>query len=405
MSRSKINYNTVQDNIMAAPGLIELIQNGNLHRRVKDSVYDENLAKSYQELVEKTGLTSTDDIKFDPSKHLKYYSEDPIDKHSFHNTRRLTMEELGLSNKNQISPIGVSDPFPLFTDEAVNIMKQEILKKEIFSKYARHCYNSTTGLDCNLRGYVKNGSEISTPFIYQAWTHPKTTELVSTMAGVELEVIMDYEIAHVNIGIKDPKVAEEEKLRNSDVASKSVGDSEEIPAIVGWHYDSYPFVCVLMLSDTSEMIGGETSLRMGDRGKVAIVPGPQSGSAAVLQGRLIEHIAPSPMGMTERITMVTSYRAKDPLVREDSVLSTVKPEINYGSRYNDFYPQWIQYRVDIMKKRLDYLNNNCKDDKGTFNKEFATSYLKEIEAFLRKTYEEMAVSSEEWQRSSKDTDF
>lgn len=29
-------------------------------------------------------------------------------------------------------------------------------------------------------------------------------------------------------------------------------------------YDSYPYVCVLMISDTEGMIGGETYIRRGD---------------------------------------------------------------------------------------------------------------------------------------------
>lgn len=48
-------------------------------------------------------------------------------------------------------------------------------------------------------------------------------------------------------------------------------DDEE--AIVGWHRDSYPFVCVLMMSDTAGMIGGETALRTGT-GEIRKVRGP-----------------------------------------------------------------------------------------------------------------------------------
>jgi hypothetical protein len=44
-------------------------------------------------------------------------------------------------------------------------------------------------------------------------------------------------------------------------------------AVVDWHRDSYPFVCVLMMSDTTGMIGGETALKTG-RGDVMKVRGP-----------------------------------------------------------------------------------------------------------------------------------
>lgn len=48
---------------------------------------------------------------------------------------------------------------------------------------------------------------------------------------------------------------------------------EDDKPIVGWHTDSYPFVCVLMMSDCTDMVGGETALRTGN-GQVIRVRGP-----------------------------------------------------------------------------------------------------------------------------------
>ena len=371
----------------------ETIINGRLDKSVPSSTYETLLEYQWEAAKAKTGLDSTAEVEFNPSIHLNYYAS-PMMKHKFQNTRRITMEELGLTNKRQISPIGVSDPFPLFTDEAVNIMRQEVLEKQLFLNFARFSYSSTSGLDVAMRGYVKNDEEYSAPFTYKCWTHPKTMELVSKMAGVDLEVVMDFEIAHLNVSMKHPDVAKEER------AITASSDGMGIPAIVDWHYDSYPFVCVLMLSDTTDMIGGETSLRMGgsEKGKVAIVPGPQQGSAAILQGRMIEHLAPSPIGMSERITMVTSYRAKDPLKNDGSVLSTVKPEINYGSSYNSFYSQWINYRVELLKERLDLLNKSSRDEKGMFQKEMTKDALIEVEKYLKDTYEEMEFTKEDYEK-------
>lgn len=391
---------------MASPALLQAIKDHYPNKSFTESTYDANFKSTYDKILETLGEQTDASIamvEFEPSKHLKYYSSDPLEKHKFNSTRRLTMEELGTTNKKQISSIGVTDPFPLFTDEAVQIMRKEVLKKETFLKYARASFNSSSGMDCNVRGYVNT---VETPFIHAAWTHPKTMELVSMMAGVELEIVMDYEIAHINIGMKSEQQAKDERIQAS--REKALGgetDGSDIPAIVNWHYDSYPFVCVLMLSDTTNMIGGETSLRMGKVGdelqKIAVVPGPQQGNAAMLQGRLIEHIAPLPLGASERITMVTSYRAKNPITIEDSVLSTVKPELNFGSRYNDFYPQWIKYRSDIIKLRLDYLNEKIEADSKegkTYDKEFSMQYLQEIEAYLSKTYKEMELSDQEWEK-------
>lgn len=68
---------------------------------------------------------------------------------------------------------------------------------------------------------------------------------------------MDYEIGHINLSIPGP------------IQNQSMDDD----AIVGWHRDSYPFVCVLMMSDTTHMIGGETALRTGT-GEIKKVRGP-----------------------------------------------------------------------------------------------------------------------------------
>lgn len=76
---------------------------------------------------------------------------------------------------------------------------------------------------------------------------------------------MDYEIGHINMSIPGNK-------SQYDKAALSSEEDEE--AIVGWHRDSYPFVCVLMMSDTTGMIGGETALRTGT-GEIKKVRGPQ----------------------------------------------------------------------------------------------------------------------------------
>ncbi|GMF08772.1 unnamed protein product [Ambrosiozyma monospora] len=160
------------------------------------------------------------------------------------------------------------------------------------------------------------------------------------MAGVELVPIMDYEIAHVNIAMKSEDAAANELVSSKRRSSMSK-KSDDVPAVVNWHNDSYPFVCVLMLSDTSKMIGGETLIKTPS-GDIIAAEGPAKGKATVLQGRILTHLASIPIGYTERITSVTSYRAKDPLVTEGSVLKTVKPEVNYGSNFNVFYPEWVE---------------------------------------------------------------
>lgn len=102
-------------------------------------------------------------------------------------------------------------------------------------------------------------------FIYDAWKNPRTLELISKIAGVDLVPIIDYEIGHINIAIpgKSQEYNEEEMIADDDNK-----------AVVDWHKDSYPFVCVLMMSDTTDMEGGETALRTGT-GEIMKVRGPE----------------------------------------------------------------------------------------------------------------------------------
>jgi len=147
-------------------------------------------------------------------------------------------------------------------------------------------------------------------------------------------------------------------------------DDEE--AIVGWHRDSYPFVCVLMMSDTTGMVGGETALRTGF-GDIKKVRGPSKGCGVVLQGRYIDHQALQTFGGQERITMVTSFRPRSPRVRDDTVLTTVRPISNLS----DLYGQTVEYQLENAESRIRQMLKNVRDSM----KAGATD-VKSIKSFL-----------------------
>ena len=116
--------------------------------------------------------------------------------------------------------------------------------------------------------------------MYDTWKNPETLAIISKIAGVELVTEMDFEIAHINISVKSDKQKAEEleafldrTLTEDDEGIAGCPWEDDKP-IVDWHTDSYPFVCVTMLSDCTNMIGGETALRTGD-GDVVKVRGPQ----------------------------------------------------------------------------------------------------------------------------------
>ena len=189
---------------------------------------------------------------------------------------------------------------------------------------------------------------------------------------------MDFEIAHVNISMKTEKqrAEEMEAFRDRHLTEADEGIAgcpwEDDKPIVDWHTDSYPFVCVLMLSDCSTMIGGETALRTGN-GEILKVRGPEMGCAVVLQGRYIEHQALRALGATERITMVTSFRPRCPALPDDTVLTTVRAISNLS----ELYYQFSEYRLEILEQRIrDQLKLMRESNRG--GKKLNTTQLKDF---------------------------
>jgi hypothetical protein len=101
-------------------------------------------------------------------------------------------------------------------------------------------------------------------FTAEAWKSKSTLDIISRIAGVDLVPVIDYEIGHINISV--PGTIKE----NKEGVLVAEDDGK---AVVDWHRDSYPFVCVLMMSDTAGMVGGETALKMGT-GEIMKVRGP-----------------------------------------------------------------------------------------------------------------------------------
>jgi hypothetical protein len=119
------------------------------------------------------------------------------------------------------------------------------------------------------------------PFSYDAWNHPETLAIISKIARVDLIPQFDFEIGNINLSVKTDEQTKEE-LAAIDKQKSWFADDEGIAGcpweddkpIVGWHEDSYPFVCVLMLSDCTNMVGGETAMRTAN-GEIMKVRGPQ----------------------------------------------------------------------------------------------------------------------------------
>lgn len=283
----------------------------------------ESLKRSFAKYLASESSSLAVGKLFNPNKHLQY--EEP--------TRVYTMEDIGFPPSKGVSPVAVSEPFRLFSEDAVDIMRSEILDPEVQAKFS---YTSDIAPK-QLRGYAPKYAK----FIFEAWKHPETLAIMSKIAGVELVPVMDYEIGHINLSIPGDKT--------------DYGNDED-GAIVGWHRDSYPFVCVLMMSDTTDMIGGETALRTGT-GEIKKVRGPSKGCGVILQGRYIDHQALRAFGGRERITMVTSFRPRSPNVRDDTVLNTVRPI----SDLSELYGQTVEYQLENTEARVRQMLKNVRE--------------------------------------------
>ena len=125
-----------------------------------------------------------------------------------------------------------------------------------------------------------------------------------------------------------------------------------------------------MVSDCSDMVGGETAIRMPNgeirkargpdmvsfplnylvsvlRNKILTLPSYQ-GTAVVMQGRYLYHQALKAFGGRERIAMVTAMRPKSPFIRDETILTGVRGISNL----DELYPQYAKYRMEILEERF-----------------------------------------------------
>lgn len=154
----------------------------------------------------------------------------------------------------------------------------------------------------------------------QAWYHPATQAAINEAFGTATKPLERHcDIGYVNVqlgeggtaGVDGYNEIPAKPLPPTEAATgipKSAWD--DIP-IDGWHKEQVPVVCVVMLSDISNMEGGETVIRTGN-GKQIKARGANLGGAVLMQGGNLEHAALRASNCSERVSMVTSYSFADP---------------------------------------------------------------------------------------------
>lgn len=80
------------------------------------------------------------DADFDPKKHIDFKPPPEI----------IMMKDLGFAEDTGVSPVAVSQPFQLFSQEAIHQMRDEIMNPKVMEAYK---YQSNIAA-CQIRGYA-----------------------------------------------------------------------------------------------------------------------------------------------------------------------------------------------------------------------------------------------------------
>lgn len=87
------------------------------------------------------------------------------------------------------------------------------------------------------------------------------------------------------------------------------------------------------------------------------------------------------MGTTERISMVTSFRPRASAIKDDTVLTTVRPVSDLG----ELYHQFAEYRFEMLQDRFQDANRFMRDQKRArraFDTRGVKQFIREQIAFL-----------------------
>lgn len=363
--------------------LTEEVLNHNKQYDVPQETIDNEIALLLKKIESKPGFDSR--AKFDPEIHLLHGDED------YEKTKVYKLSELSITKTHvkPVSDVAVTHPFPLFTEAACDMMKWDAFQNDSVTKYGKlpRLAKGNTITDLQICGFAKPGT-----FSYDAWMHPKTQEIIDKYAGLELKMMFDYEIAHINASLID------HSKPTGEVKQSKAGENEkDMKTVYDWHYDSNTFVIVLMLSTNDEMEGGKTGLKDGNE-NIIEVDDPKVGYATLLQGRVIKHVAPKPISNDERISSVCGYIPKSIHVPDTTVLTSFKPSVLPRSLHNEYYPQWVDYRLQRIEDRLRDKRAELMEAlrKGEiFDQLKFVNFAKDIEQYLQKTWNEFEVVCDE----------
>lgn len=330
-------------------------------------------------------------LKFDASKHIIFKPE------YYKTTKQFTLDDLSISKTHvpRVTDFGAAFPFPLLSEEAVNMLLYEAFQPDCIDKYARlpNLATGATRLDFHVGGHA----DYIAPFSNAVVNSPEIAEIVSNFFGTSMNAIYNSECAHLNVSLATMDPEEEMKYPqtreeiDSLIKQQDAGDGDEIPSTLGLHYDSTTVALVIMLDLPKEAIGGQTTIVTGEE-KTVRVPEPKKGYATLIQGRVLKHLASKPVTNHNRITFVNGYAVTGPEMLDNTALTSTKPSVLPRARFDLFYRDWVDYKFNHLEQHLKYLREKVDEDfkagKG-FDQELFVKQCMDVEEYVRKCYDEM----------------
>lgn len=107
-----------------------------------------------------------------------------------------------------------------------------------------------------------------------------------------------------------------------------------------------------------------------------------------MQGRYIQHAVMKAMGGRERISMVTPFRPRNPLIRDEVLLTGSRAISNWSELYHGF----TEYRLELLEERIRLKLKEERTREATkrkFNITDMNLFISEQMAFLQATMAEL----------------
>lgn len=238
------------------------------------------------------------------------------------------------------------------------------------------------------------------------WNHPAVTNCIEEAFGLPVKLLgRPGEIGWCNVQLGVGGAEAVYQLGEQPSTPRTGGKQQESTydktLTDSWHRDSTQLVVVVMLSDTTNMLGGETAIRTGEQ-NVLKARGTSMGSAVLLQGGHTYHAALRATNIDERISMVTSYHFADPDL-DDSATSmrSIKPQDKRGATIQDHFLlhklRKLRERIDLQIERIE--NRQQKPEphfRPLLDRESVEGWIKEQINFLSSTSWELFERYPKW---------